>query len=126
MQPVQPQCLPDRPDLLDEERDFPEGWVVRAVRLAAAELVVEDDRAARGGECLDGFEVVMGRARSAVQHQHGKLARLDRPPDALEPVSKAPKRQPAFADGEIIFGCGHGPEILPDSICVLLLGLLCH
>ena len=55
-------------DLANEAVQLPESDIIRAVRLAAAELIVEHD-GSRVGEFPEGLEVVVSGARSAMQHQ---------------------------------------------------------
>jgi hypothetical protein len=57
------ECL----ELLDEAVGSPERRVVRPVRTAAAELVVDDDTAVRPCEALERLQVQAPCARASVQ-----------------------------------------------------------
>ena len=59
MDAVEPERAPNHVELFDERLDHPERIVFGQVGLATADLVVEDDPAARLGECLQRLEIVM-------------------------------------------------------------------
>ena len=71
--------MPHQIDLADEPRDVPAGRIVRLVAATAAELVVEDHRPLVG-EGVERFQVVVPRARSAVQNQQRRALAAAHPP----------------------------------------------
>jgi hypothetical protein len=65
---VESESLADGRHLFDEAADLPEGGVIGDVGAAAAELIVKDHRAIVC-EDLQGLEVVVARARAAVEDE---------------------------------------------------------
>ena len=70
---------PKRLELVDEPVGPPQGRVVRPVRLAAAELVVEDDAALGTGEPLERLQVEAAAARTAVEQDERPVALAEDP-----------------------------------------------
>src|SRR5919108_1222789 len=69
---IEPELIANRDDLIAEDIDIPLD-VLRPVRLAAADLVVEDD-GTLVREPLERREVVVRRAGSSVKRQQGNGA----------------------------------------------------
>ena len=70
---VQPERVAHGLHLADEEVDRPEVGGLLDPRVPAADLVVEDDAPAGLGEQLERLEVVVQRARPAVQASRGSF-----------------------------------------------------
>jgi len=52
-----------------EELDSPKRRIVGLVRVAASQLVVDDDRASTVGKLLKRFEIVVRFSRTAMEHK---------------------------------------------------------
>ena len=87
--PLELELVAQRRELVEEDLDAPVD-VLRSVRAAAADLVVEHDGAAALGQPLEGREVVVRRAGPAVQGDE-RIAALDALPDDAVPRSVAAK-----------------------------------
>ena len=72
MEPIQAEGVADGADLIDEGVHDPESEVVRMVRLAAAQLVVENDRAPGLGQDRQILQVVVRNAGTAMEDEQGK------------------------------------------------------
>src|SRR3712207_8089467 len=71
----EPELAPDHGQLTEEEADAPRVGFSETHRMAAAELVVEHDRAPGSRQVRQGLEAVVREAGASVQRQHGELAR---------------------------------------------------
>ena len=76
MHPAEPESRPDLGDFLDETVHRPERRVVGLVRPPAAQLIVEN-YLAPVAERLQRLQVVVGKARPAVQAQQRGAAFAD-------------------------------------------------
>ena len=96
MDPLEPETLTHRTELLDKGLDRPEGRVVRLVRVAAAELVVVDDTAPLLRQRVEPLERVVRAPGAAVQgEQRHPAGLLTFARDAV-PRLVLLERQPAF------------------------------
>ena len=73
VQPIQADGVTDGADLIDEDVHHPQSDVVRMVRLAAAQLVVENDRAPRLSQDPQILQIVVREAGTAMKDEQGQL-----------------------------------------------------
>ncbi len=101
MQLLEPEARAHRAELLEEGRDGPERRVVRLVRVAAAELVVEDDAPPLLRQLAEPLERVVRAPGAAVQDEQRQPAGLLAVAVAVDAVPRLvlPERQTAFHRG---------------------------
>ena len=104
MDPVEPELAAYRVELVAEALDAPRD-IRETVRLAAADLVVEDD-GALVGECLERCEVVVRRAGSAVERDQRRARSVDVADDSVPRAATLPGYVSLVrADGRRISRC---------------------
>ena len=96
MQLLQPEPLAHRRQLVEERLHGPERGVVRRARVAAAELVVEDDTPPLPGQSAEALERIVRRAGPSVEGEQRQPSRLFPGPDHAVPRLELTERETAF------------------------------
>src|SRR4029453_3929342 len=112
MHPLEPESIAHSSDLVEEELERPELPIVGAIRLSAPQLVVQDDAPAVRGQLLQRLEVVVRRARAAVEaeERHAVLRAEVAVPGAVAAEGDAPLGLPHKGSGSSFGGYPSAPE----------------